>query len=73
MTTSKTTDNGHILIRKAHVSLRLRRAIKDNGLEELKQYSTGKIPAINFFTHCSEFIKKKIDSVRQKNESRAIK
>lgn len=70
MTTSTTTDNGQILIRKAHVSLRLRRAIKDNGLEDLKQYSTGKIPAINFLKHCLELIKKKDDSVR---ESRAIK
>lgn len=66
MTTSKTTDNGHILIRKAHVSLRLRRAIKDNGLEELKQYSTGKIPAINFFKHCSEFIKKRLIACAKK-------
>lgn len=60
MTTSTTTDNGQILIRKAHVSLRLRRAIKDNGLEDLKQYSTGKILAINFLKYCLELIKKKL-------------
>lgn len=65
MTTSTTTDNAQILIRKAHVSLRLRRAKKDNGLEDLKQYSTGKIPAINFLKNCLELIKK-IDSVRKK-------
>lgn len=65
MTTSTTTDNGQILIRKAHVSLRLRRAIKDNGLEDLKQYSTGKIPAINFLKKMSG-INKKFYSIRKK-------